>query len=134
MPILSSGNQQSRQQKKIEFVWDTFRKGLNTLLRENEVDPQELTQADNIILKGKGIPTKRWGTNLYYTAGATGSVRGLKGFYKSDGTNELLAITDDGYLTVRSGLVYSSLTGASWASGYNVEMAQLADKMYIVNG
>lgn len=134
MPIFSSGNIQYRKSKNAEFVWDTFRKGLNTLLRENEVDPQELTQADNIVLKGKGIPTKRWGTNLYYAAGATGSVRGLKGFYKSDGTNELLAVTDDGYLTKQSGLVYSTLTGASWASGYNVEMAQLANKMYIVNG
>jgi hypothetical protein len=135
MPIFSSGNQQVRQQKKVEFVWDTFRKGLNTLLRENEVDPQELTQADNILLKGKGIPTKRWGTSLYYTAGnATGSVRGLSGFYKSDGTNELLAITDDGYLTKKNGTSFSTLTGASWASGYNVYMAQLSNKMYIVNG
>lgn len=133
--ITSSGNTQPRQPKRIEFVWDTFRKGLNTLLRENEVDPQELTQADNILLKGKGIPTKRWGTALYYQSGnATGSVRGLQGFYKSDGTNELLAVTDDGYLTKKQGTSFSTLTGASWASGYNVYMAQLSNKMYIVNG
>src|SRR4051812_27816032 len=86
--------------KDVEFSWDTFRKGLNTLLRENEIDKEELVQADNIVLKGKGIPTKRWGTQLFFQAGnMTGSVQGLKGFYKSDGTNELLALTDDGYLT-----------------------------------
>lgn len=124
-----------KARRPVEFVWDTFRKGLNTLLRENEVDKEELTQADNIVLKGKGIPTKRWGTSQYYQAGnATGSVRGLKGFYKSDGTNELLAITDDGYLTKKVGTSFSTLTGASWASGYNAEMAQLSDKVYIVNG
>lgn len=134
MPIFSNGINY-RPTKKVEFVWDTFRKGLNLLLRENEVDPQELTQADNILLKGKGIPTKRWGTSLYFQAGnATGSVRGLAGFYKSDGTNELLSITDDGYLTMKSSASYSTLTGVSWASGNNVYMAQLSNKMYIVNG
>jgi hypothetical protein len=121
--------------KPVEFAWDTFRKGLNTLLRENEIDKEELSQADNIILKGKGIPTKRWGTALYHQAGnATGSVRGLRGFYKSDGTNELLALTDDGYLTKRSGASFSTLTGASWASGNDAYMAQLNDTVYIVNG
>lgn len=134
MPIFSGGRSQPKSSKPIEFVWDTFRKGLNLLLRENEVDPQELTQADNIILIGKGIPTKRWGIDSYYTAGATGAVRGLSGFYKSDGSNELLAITDDGYLTKQNGTSFSTLTGASWASGYPAYMAQLSNKMYIVNG
>lgn len=121
--------------KDVSFSWDTFRRGLNTLLRENEIGNDELAQADNLLLKGKGIPTKRWGTSLYYQAGnATGMVRGLKGFYKSDGTNELLAITDDGYLTKRNGNTFSTLIGASWASGSDVTMAQLNNKMYIVNG
>jgi hypothetical protein len=103
----------------LEFDWDTFAKGLNTILRDNEIKKDELAQAENLMLIGRGVPTKRWGTALFYQAGnATGSVRGLKGFYKSDGTNELLAVTDDGYLTKRNG---SSFT-------------QLNDTMYIVNG
>ena len=119
----------------VDFSWDTFRKGLNTLLRQNEIDKEELAQADNIILKGKGVPTKRWGTALYFQSGnATGSVRGLKGFYKSNGTNELLALTDDGFLTKKSNASYSTLTGASWASGNNAYMAQLNNAIYIVNG
>ena len=133
--IFNTGQSSYKPSKPITFAWDTFRKGLNLLLRENEIDKEELAQADNILLIGKGIPTKRWGTALYYQAGnATGSTRGLKGFYKSDGTNELLALTDDGYLTKKSGALYSTLTGASWASGYNAYMAQLANTMYIVNG
>lgn len=124
-----------KPEKNIEFAWDTFRKGLNTLLRQNEIDKEELVQADNLLLKGRGIPTKRWGTALYYQSGnATGSVRGLKGFYKSDGTNELLSLTDDGFLTKKSGASYSTLTGTSWASGNDVYMAQLSNTMYLVNG
>ena len=116
------------------FSWDNFRGGLNTLLRESELKGNELTRAQNIMLIGAGIPTKRWGTQNYFLSGAAGSVRGLKGFYQKDGTNQLLAITDDGYLTQRSNASYSTLTGVSWASGSNVEMTQMDDRMYIVNG
>lgn len=114
--------------------WNSFRKGLNTLLKPTEIDKEELAQADNILLIGKGVPTKRWGSDLYFTSSATGSVRGLMGFYKSDGTNELVAVTDFGLLTAKSGASYTEKTGVSWASGYNVEMAQLDDQLYIVGG
>lgn len=121
--------------KILEFNWDTFAKGLNTILRDNEIRKDELAQAQNLLLIGRGVPTKRWGTALFYQAGnATGSVRGLKGYYKSDGTNKLLAVTDDGYLTEKAGSSFSPINGVSWASGYNAEMAQLNDTMYIVNG
>lgn len=135
MPIFTKQRVNYQPAKSVVFAWDTFRKGLNTLLRQNEIDKEELAQMDNLLLKGKGIPTKRWGTNLYFQAGnATGSVRGLKGFYKSDGTNELLALTDDGYLTKKNGSTFSTLIGASWASGNDAYMAQLNNTMYIVNG
>lgn len=121
--------------RKLEFAWDSFSKGLNTILRDNEIKQDELSQAQNLLLIGRGVPTKRWGTALYYQAGnATGSVRGLKGFYKSDSTNELLAVTDDGYLTKKNGTTFTSINGVSWASGNDVRMAQLNDNMYIVNG
>jgi len=121
---------------KVEALdWNTFAKGLNILLNDNEILPQELAQATNLLLIGRGIPTKRWGTSLYYTAGnATGSVRGLKGFYKADGTNELLAITDDGYLTKRNGSSFSRINGVSFTSGNDASMAQLNNTMYIANG
>jgi len=74
-------------------------------------------------------------TQLYFQAGlATGSVRGLKGYQKSDGTVELLALTDAGFLTKKSGASYSALTGYSWASGNDVYMSQLNDCVYIVDG
>jgi len=122
--------------KFIPFEWNTFRSGLNILLRENELAPDELAQADNILLKGKGIPTKRWGTANYFSAGnASSSTRGLKGFYKSDQTtNELLSLTDDGYLVKKNGSSFTTLNGASWASGNNAYMTQLNDTIYIVNG
>lgn len=124
--------------KDIPFDWNTFRGGLNTYLQDTAIAKNELAQTRNLMLTGAGAPTKRWGSAAYFTAGnATGSVRGLKGFYKSNATIELLALTDDGYLTVRNGSTFRTLTGASWGSGpsgVQVYMTQLNDNMYIVNG
>lgn len=120
--------------KDITASWDGFRKGLNTLLRETELGKEELAQADNIMLVGSGIPTRRWGSADYYLAGATGAVRGLKGYYKSSGTNELVSLTDSGMLTKMNGASYSILAGASWSSGYDAQMVQLNDNLYICNG
>lgn len=137
MPSFNRKPSQYKPTRDVPFNWATFKKGLNTLLQDTEIDKEELAEADNIILVGKGVPTKRWGSQLYYQSGnATGSVRGLKGFYVSGatGTIELLAVTDDGFLTKKNGTTFTRLNGASWASGNNAYMAQLDNKMYIVNG
>lgn len=138
MPTFSSQPQNYKPSKDIPFVWNTFKSGLNTLEQKNEIGNDQITQAQNMMLVGKGIPTKRWGTGLYFQAGnVTGSVRGLKSFYQVSGAAtvvELLAITDDGFLTKLNGASYTRLTGASWASGNQAYMAQLDNKMYIVNG
>src|SRR3990167_9609622 len=135
MPILKNDSNAYRPPKDKTASWDTFRKGLNTLLQDTEIEGQELAQADNIMLVGRGVPTRRWGSALYYQAGnATGSVRGLSGMYYKDGTKELLALTDDGYLTKKNGTSFTILTGASWASspsGAQAYMAQLNNAMYI---
>lgn len=123
-----------RPSKENTVSWDSFRRGLNTILRETELTKDELSQADNLLLTGSGVPTRRWGSANYFLAGATGSVRGLKGYYKTDGTNELVALTDCGMLTKRSGASYAIITGASWVSGYDAQMVQLNDALYIVNG
>lgn len=134
MPILPTRVKPFKAQKDLKVTWDNFRKGLNTLLKETELDGSELAQADNLMLVGKGVPTRRWGTDLYFLSSATGSVRGLQGLYQSDGTNQLLCLTDQGVLTKQSGASYSIITGASWASGYDASITQLSDNAYIVNG
>jgi hypothetical protein len=134
MPQFSTQIPEYRKKRSEIADWDNFKGGLNTLLKANEIDKAELAQTDNIVLIGKGIPTKRWGADLYYQAGAAGAVRGLSGYYRSDGTNELVGFTDAGYLTIKSNASYTIRSGVSWASGYAVELTQLDDSMYIVGG
>ena len=137
MPILRKRATKYNPPKDIERVWDNFKGGLNLLLKPSELKPNELAQADNLMLVGSGIPTKRWGTANYYltgTATTNNKVRGLFGAYFKSEVNELLSVSDDGYLTKKSGASYSIITGASWASGYNMEMTMLDDYVWLCNG
>lgn len=120
--------------KELAISYDNFRKGLNTLLRPTEIEGSELVQMDNLMLIGSGVPTKRWGSENYFLSGATGYGRGLIPVKSSAGTIEVLGITDWGFLTKRNNASYTMITGASWASGYNLEGVQLADNVYLVNG
>jgi hypothetical protein len=132
MPVLQTVPAKYKPAKTLVEDWNSFRGGLNTLLAPTEIKDNDLAQAYNLMLTGKGIPTKRWGTDKYYLAGnATGSVQGLK-MLKTPSINRLLSLTDDGYLTYKSNASYTTVTGFSWASGYPAEMEQLDDKMYIV--
>lgn len=131
MPQFNTRTPAYKQTKPIEVTWDTFRGGLNTLLRDQEIKDNELSQAFNLMLTGKGMPTRRWGYDDHYISGTNAQVRGMKGYYQSNGTVELVSITDDGYLVRKSNATYITYTGASWASGYNVEMTQLNDDLYV---
>lgn len=128
--------------KTLQLDWNDFKGGLNTLLRQTEIKDNELAQADNLKLVGKGVPTKREGSASYFLTApsvATGSqrVRGLKGVKFASGAsgiNELLALSDWGVLVKKNGASYTPILGASWASGYNADMVQVYNKVYITNG
>lgn len=133
---------QYKPPKTLQLDWADFKGGLNTLLRQTEIKDNELAQADNLYLVGKGVPTKRPGSSNYFLTApsvATGSqrVRGLKGVLfasGASGVNELLALNDWGLLVKKNGASYTPINGASWTSGYNAEMVQLYNKVYVVNG
>jgi hypothetical protein len=118
--------------KPTVISWNNFRGGLNTFLDPTEINGNELAQADNLLLSGAGIPSKRWGSGLYFLAGATGAVRGITSYYNGT-TNELLSLTDWGIMTKKSNVSYTVLTGASWSSGYEATFTQLNNTVYIAS-
>jgi len=119
--------------KPATISWDGFRGGLNLFLRQTELKGNELAQADNLMLTGLGVPTKRWGTQDYFLAQATGYGRGLVEAKSITDVREILALTDWGILTKQSGTSYTEITGVSWPSGYNLEGTQLNNVVYLVN-
>ena len=54
MPLTSIRTPAFKPPRDVTVNWSTWRKGLNTLLRENEVEGSEMTQASNIVLIGSG--------------------------------------------------------------------------------
>lgn len=142
MPSFDFKTPQYKPPKTLQLDWADFKGGLNTLLRQTEIKDNELAQADNLKLVGKGVPTKREGTANYFLTApsvATGSqrVRGLKGALFASGVsgvNELLALSDWGILVKKSNASYSIINGASFTSGYNAEMVQIYNNVYITNG
>jgi len=116
--------------KPVPVIWDSFRRGVNKLLQDVELTDEEFRRGDNLILKGAGILTQRPGTDTYFTAGS-GKVSSLKSYYKKNGTKELLALTDAGYLVKKNGSSYSIIPGGSYASGTKVSSAQIYDNIYL---
>jgi len=118
--------------KSINTEWKTWKKGLNLLLRPTELETDEYSQGDNIMLIGSGIPTGRWGTAKYFNANATGSIRGFATYVKN-AANEVIALSDAGYLAKKSGMSFTALTGVSYPSGSTIDAEQLGGKTYIVS-
>lgn len=135
MPILGSRPAPFKARQPIEVQWDNFRGGWNPMLRPTELKPNELAQTDNIMLIGSGVPTGRWGTSAYFTANATGSVRGLGTYHSTvdDTTNRLIALTDEGFLCYKDNASFTQISGQSYPSGSTVRMEQLGGKTYLAS-
>lgn len=131
MPIIRRNpiNIKSGKAKPVEYK--EF-KGLNLFKRTTELKPNELSTSTNTILVGSGTPTVRWGSSTYFEANATGSVRGF-GTFKTSSVNELLALTDQGYLVKKNGTSSTQINGNSWPSGSVIRTEQLGGETYIVS-
>lgn len=120
--------------KPTEIVWNSFRRGVNKLLQDVELNNEEFKRGENVIITGAGIISTRPGSYDYFQAGGSGSkVRTIYPYYKKDGTKQILAFTDDGYFVKQNGSSYTRIPGVSLPSGTNVSMAQVYDADYIAS-
>lgn len=134
MPVfLQEKRKRPKTAKELVRRYDSFRKGLNTFLLDNELNPEEIVESTNMRLVGKGILEPRGGTDVYYQANTGSTVRFIKDYYK-DGALNLLSIGDDGWLTKKSGASFTRINGASFTSGARPEGALVQGKMYLVDG
>lgn len=123
-----------RPRKSLDAEWSTFRKGLNLLLRPTELKRDEYAVGDNIMLIGSGVPTGRWGTSTYFTINATGAARGFGTFANNySGTNEIIALSDEGYLAKKNGTGSTVIAGQSYPSGSVIRAEQLGGYTYFVS-
>lgn len=134
MAQFATGIPPYRPRKSLSAEWQSFRKGLNLLLRPTELKRDEYAIGDNIMLIGSGVPTGRWGTSTYFTINATGAARGFGTFANNySGTNELIALSDQGYLAKKNGTSSTVITGQSYPSGSVIRAEQLGGYTYFVS-
>lgn len=133
MVALGTNAPSYKPQRPLEVDWDNWRGGFNNLLRATELKPNELAQADNVMLNGSGVPTGRWGSLQYFEANATGSVRGFGLFATGASVSELLTLTDEGYICKKTSSGCVRVNGASYASGSKVYAEQLGGKTFFVS-
>ena len=130
MAVFKRQVQKFTPQNDQKLDWPTFNGGWNNFFKPTELAPNELAQADNMMLIGKGTPTGRWGS-LQYFLGGTGNVRNLDAYYNSNtSTNILLTITDLGLLVQKTNASYTAITGASFLSGSNYMSSELGNNIY----
>lgn len=134
MAVFTSGpRRRPKPNKELIQTYQSFRRGLNTFLLDNELNPEEVVKLDNMRLVGKGIVEPRGGTGVFYQANNNQTVRAIMDYYVSDNV-QLLSIGDDGYLTRKQGSSYTRILGASFASGSRPEMAQVEGIGFFVDG
>lgn len=134
MPLLNTQAPPFKPRRSIEAEWDTWKKGLNLLLRPTELGRDEYSTGDNIMLVGSGVPTGRWGTSPLFTVNATGSIRGLGTFVNTTSlVNEIIGLSDQGFLAKQNGALSTQIPGISYPSGSAVRSEQLGGKTFFVS-
>lgn len=117
-------------------TWNTWRKGLNLLLRENEIDKAEAVTLTNMILVGSGVPIKRWGSQTYFSTSSnlTDTSRFVMAIKDNNDSQQVISLSDSGLMVKRNDEAgFDVVAGASWASGAQVEGTQLGGNVYLVS-
>lgn len=136
MPIKSLNQPSYKASKESIVTWQSWRKGLNLLLRENEIDGSEAVNLTNLYLIGSGIPTKRWGSRDHFLSSPSegNETNFILPIKDTDENKELLALSSSGFLVKKNGESYTPLDGASWVSTGEIDGVQLGNSAYIVSG
>jgi len=132
MPLLDVRVPNYKKTKDVEAEWDTWRGGFNLLLRPTELKAEEYVTGDNIMLKGSGVPTGRWGSQKFWLSKEGTGIKGL-GLYATGGSLSNLLAVSGGMVCKANNASYSIITGQSYPSLSTVRMEQLGGNTYLVS-
>ena len=119
----------------VDLRVDNFDGGVNVLLSETRLEPNEAKEATNMMLVEKGAWKKRWGTAHYAGVTFSNTIDGFTEYKKTDGTRELIVVADGKVWNVDpSAETSTEITGATFTQGIRCDFAQINDLLYIVNG
>lgn len=123
--------------KPFTLVIDKFGKGTMTLYDETRLPHEAVQAAQNMYLDQDGVWTTRPGTSQY-GATLTTPIDGATSFakYNSDGTiSTYIAVIDNGAFKYSTdGGAWTTVSGKTWTTGYNVFFKQIGSRLYVGNG
>lgn len=119
--------------QQVAFEIKNFRGGSNLLLAEARLAPNESKTALNLIQVEDGLWKPRWGS-AYYGADVGHQIDGAKEYVKSDGTTELIVVSNGTAWKSTNGGSWSLITGATFTAGTQCYFMQIAGYLYIANG
>jgi len=113
---------------------ESWIRGLDQLVSPTQIKANELAEAVDIQLVEDGkIKCPRSG-QTYYGATQDSRVRGLFSYYKSDGTNKLLRMSDDTLYEYVDVSTWTAVSGYTYTANKNTEGVMAYDRLYLCNG
>ena len=119
--------------RKIEITVDKFKGGTNTLIDEARMSSEFAVESNNMLQTQDGVWTTKWGS-AYYGKDHASTIDGACEFVKSDGTTELITISNGKVWKSTDGGALTEVTGATFTAGLQCYFLQISGYLYIANG
>jgi len=110
-----------------------FSGGNSSLVQEARMSPKFAAQSTNLIQVQDGLWKTRWGTG-YFGAEHASTIDGASEFVKSDGSTELITISNGSAYKSTGGGALTAITGASFTAGLQCYFMQISGYLYVANG
>lgn len=124
----------STRKKREDLIEITeFQGGSSSLVQEARMNPKFAVQSTNMMQVQDGLWRTRWGTG-YYGATHASTIDGASEFVKSDGTTELITVSNGKAWRSTDGGDLTEITGATFTAGLQCYFMQIAGYLYIANG
>lgn len=125
--------QNSSRKRENTIDINDFKGGSSSLIQEARMNPKFAAQSTNLIQVQDGLWRTRWGTG-YYGAAHASTIDGAQEFVKSDGTTELITISNGSAYRSTDGGALTAISGATFTAGLQCYFMQIAGYLYIANG
>lgn len=119
--------------KTLNITVDDFSGGTNSLVDEAKMSTKFAKESVNLMQVQDGLWRTRWGTQ-YYGAEYPANPDGASEYVKSDGTTELIVVSNGSAYKSTNGGTITAVSGATFTVGLQCYFMQIAGFLYIANG
>lgn len=130
MKLVQSGKPRT---KELVITIDNTSGGSNSLVDEARMNTKFAVESVNLMQVQDGLWKTRWGTQ-YYGQELPANPDGASEYVKSDGTTELIVVSNGVVYKSTDGGTWSSVSGASFTAGVQCYFLQISGYLYITNG